>query len=173
MEKVKFSLGKSEDKDIDINAQKLVTGRTCVIAQSGAGKSYLIDTVKKLIPDEEVLSITSLSDQALNYLPAGGLMHKFLVMGEAVHSESVEHQIRDILSAHKLQRLVVTKDDKTGAMTSRSFEADAVVSMAMTSTNYNLNPENLSRCFIINADESDEQTRRIFEIQRKKYSKER
>ena len=42
MEKVKFLIGKDEDKDIDINAQKLVTGRTCVIAQSGAGKSYLI-----------------------------------------------------------------------------------------------------------------------------------
>ncbi|MBU3904674.1 MAG: DUF87 domain-containing protein [Nanoarchaeota archaeon] len=42
MENTKFSIGKDGEKNIDIDAQKLVTGRTCVIAQSGAGKSYLI-----------------------------------------------------------------------------------------------------------------------------------
>ena len=52
-----------------------------VVSQSAAGKSYLIDTVKKLIPIEDVVSMTSLSDQALNYLPEDGLIHKFLVMG--------------------------------------------------------------------------------------------
>ena len=35
-------IGKSDDSDFNISAQELVTGRTCVIAQSGAGKSYLI-----------------------------------------------------------------------------------------------------------------------------------
>ncbi|MCP4108557.1 MAG: toprim domain-containing protein, partial [Desulfobacteraceae bacterium] len=64
-----------------------------VMSESAAGKSYLIDTVKKLIPPEDVVSMTSLSEQALNYLPEDGLKHKFLVMGEAVHSDVVEHQI--------------------------------------------------------------------------------
>ena len=76
-----------------------------VVSQSSAGKSYLIDTVKKLIPPEEVVSMTSLSDQALNYLDEDALLHKFLVMGEAVHSEAVEHQVREMLSAHELSRL--------------------------------------------------------------------
>jgi hypothetical protein len=62
-----------------------------VISQSAAGKSYLIDTVKKLIPPEDVLSMTSLSDQALNYLPEEALLYKFLIMGEAVHSDAVDH----------------------------------------------------------------------------------
>ncbi|MBN2253341.1 MAG: toprim domain-containing protein, partial [Kosmotogaceae bacterium] len=43
-----------------------------VISESAAGKSYLIDTVKKLMPPEDVVSMTSLSDQALNYLPENG-----------------------------------------------------------------------------------------------------
>ncbi|MDD5416386.1 MAG: DUF87 domain-containing protein [Candidatus Aenigmarchaeota archaeon] len=42
MDKIKVSIGKSEKEDVSIDVQKLVTGRTCVIAQSGAGKSYLI-----------------------------------------------------------------------------------------------------------------------------------
>lgn len=33
-------IGKDGDRDIAIDAQELVTGRTCVIAQSGAGKSW-------------------------------------------------------------------------------------------------------------------------------------
>jgi len=76
-----------------------------VSSQSASGKSYLIDTVKALMPPEDVVSMTSLSDQALNYLGEDALMHKFLIMGEAVHAESVEHQIREMLSGKELSRL--------------------------------------------------------------------
>ena len=32
-------IGKSGKQEFNVSAQELVTGRTCVIAQSGAGKS--------------------------------------------------------------------------------------------------------------------------------------
>jgi len=144
-----------------------------VVSQSASGKSYLIDTVKKLIPEDEVVSLTSLSDQALNYLPEGGLLNKFLVMGEAVHSEIVEHQVREMLSAGELSRLVTTKDEKTGKMVSKTVRTKAVVSAVMSSTSIDINHENLSRFFVVNTDESAEQTRRIHEAQRRKYSLDR
>jgi DNA primase catalytic core len=144
-----------------------------VMSESAAGKSYLIDTVKKLIPPEDVVSMTSLSDQALNYLPEEGLKHKFLVMGEAVHSEVVEHQIREMLSAHELSRLVTTKDEKTGQMTSKMVKKEVTVSAVMSSTDYDLNAENTSRSFVVNTDESTDQTRRIHASQKMKYSTER
>lgn len=137
-----------------------------LMSESASGKSYLIDTVKRLIPPEDVLSMTSLSDQALNYLPEKSLMHKFLTMGEAVHSEVVEHQIREMLSSHELSRMVAGKDEKTGQMVSRITRKEVVVSAVMSSTNYNLNAENLSRFFVINADETESQTDRIFQLQR-------
>ena len=43
----------------------------------------------------------------------------------------------------------------------------------MSSTNTDVNPENSSRCFLLNADETDEQTMRIHDRQRQKYSLER
>ncbi|MDC7223327.1 MAG: hypothetical protein PQJ60_06265, partial [Spirochaetales bacterium] len=144
-----------------------------VISQSAAGKSYLIDTVKKLIPREDVLSMTSLSDQALNYLPEEALLHKFLIMGEAVHSDAVDHQMREMLSAQELSRLVTTKDEKTGKMTSKLVRKKAVVSAVMSSATGEINPENASRCFVISTDESEEQTRAIHREQRRKYSLER
>ncbi len=41
-DKIQLLTGKSDTKDVFIDAQEFVTGRTCVIGQSGSGKSYLI-----------------------------------------------------------------------------------------------------------------------------------
>nr|WP_246433782.1 CHC2 zinc finger domain-containing protein [Spirochaeta isovalerica] len=141
-----------------------------VLSQSASGKSMLVDAVSRLIPPEDLLQVSSLSDQALNYVEEGGLVHKFLVMGEAVHSDVVEYQIREMLSARQLSRLITTKDEKTGQMVSKKVEREVIVASVMSSTNTEVNPENASRCFLLNADETDEQTVRIHERQRQKYS---
>lgn len=142
-----------------------------IISQSASGKSYLVDTVKKLMPPEDVIAVTSLSDQALNYID--DLKHKFLILGEAVHGDVVEHQIREMLSAKELARLVTLKDPETGKLASTIVRTPAVVASVMSTTNPHINPENASRCFVINTDESRGQTRRIHEAQRLKYSLER
>jgi DNA primase catalytic core len=139
-----------------------------ILSESASGKSLLVDTVKKLIPPEAVISVTSLSDQALNYM--GDLMHKFLILGEAVHSDVIEHQIREMLSGKELSRLVAVKDEKTGKMESKIVRTPVIVASVMSGTNHDINPENASRCFVVNTDESREQTRRIHESQRRKYT---
>ena len=143
-----------------------------VISESASGKSLLIDTVARLIPPDEVISVTSLSEQALNYMEE--MNHKFVSLGEIVHSETIEHQIREMLSKKELSRLVTTKEGQTGRMVTKRVKIPAAVSLAMSGTRYNMNPENTSRCFVVNTDESREQTRRIQQQQRKKkYSLER
>ena len=141
-----------------------------ILSQSSSGKSLLVETVRHLMPEEDVVAVSSLSDQALNYIGEGGLLNKFLILGEAVHSEVVEHQIREMLSSHELSRLVATKDPKTGELSSRTVRAKVVVAAVMSTTRAEINPENASRAFLVNADESREQTRRIHESQRAKYS---
>lgn len=140
-----------------------------VISQSASGKSRLIDTVKSLMPIHEVVSLTSLSEQALNYLGEEGLLHKFLVMGEAVHSEGIEHQIREMLSAKELSRLVTTKDPKTGNLSSALTRKRVLVSLALSGTKDTINPENASRFFLVHTDESREQTRAVMQMQKHKY----
>jgi DNA primase len=143
-----------------------------VVSESASGKSLLIDTIARLIPSDEVISVTSLSEQALNYME--DLSHKFLSLGEIVHSEVVEHQIREMLSKKELSRLVTTKEAQSGKLITRMVKIPALVSLAMSGTRYDMNPENTSRCFMVNADESREQTRRIHKQQwTKKYSVER
>ena len=138
-----------------------------VVSQSASGKSLMADTVRKLIPPEDVIAVTSLSDQALNYID--NLQHKFMILGEAVHSEVVEHQVREMLSNKELVRLVTVKEEGN-KIVSRPIRTKTIVSVVMTSTNYRINAENASRYFIINADESQEQTRRVHRAQREKYS---
>ncbi|MDR1107519.1 MAG: DUF1048 domain-containing protein [Spirochaetaceae bacterium] len=142
-----------------------------ILSQSAGGKSYLVDTIRRLIPEKEVVAVTSLSDQALNY--ADNLVHKFLILGEAVHSGIVEHQIREMLSGKELSRLVTVRDPETAKLTGRVVRIPVIVASVMGSTRDNVNAENASRCFVIHADESREQTLRIYENQRKKYSLEK
>lgn len=142
-----------------------------ILSQSASGKSFLVESVKKLIPPEDVVAVTSLSDQALNYLD--DLMHKFLILGEAVHGEVVEHQIREMLSGKELSRMVTIKDPETGKMQSRIVRTPVVVASVMSGTSHQINPENASRAFIVNTDESRDQTMRIHQEQRRKYSLQR
>ncbi|MCC6131764.1 MAG: toprim domain-containing protein [Acidobacteria bacterium] len=144
-----------------------------IVSESAAGKSLLIETVRRLMPPEEVIAATSLSDQALHYLPEDALLHKFLVMGEAVHSFAVEHQVREMLSGRELSRLVTLKDEKTGELGSRMVRKSVMVSCALSTTNAEVNPENASRFFVVGADESEAQTEAIFRRQREKYTLDR
>jgi hypothetical protein len=98
------------------------------------------------------------------------LTHKFLILGEAVHGEVVEHQIREMLSGKELSRLVTIKDPETGKMQSQVVRTPVIVSSVLSGTSHTINPENASRYFVVNADESREQTQRIHEAQREKFS---
>jgi hypothetical protein len=42
LDKMKLVIGQAGDREFAVDAQELVTGRTCIIAQSGAGKSWSI-----------------------------------------------------------------------------------------------------------------------------------
>ena len=53
-EKIHLLVGKSGNKEIQIDAQELVTGRTCVIGQSGSGKSYFIAVLCEKLLDNKI-----------------------------------------------------------------------------------------------------------------------
>lgn len=142
-----------------------------VMSQSASGKSMLMETVEEMLPEEDVVSISSLSDKALNYYK--DLMHKFMTLGEAVYKEEVEYQLREIQSKRELTRLVTAKDPRSGEITSKLVKTEVLVALALTTTSDKINPENASRNFMLQTDESVEQTARIHRQQRRKYSLER
>jgi DNA primase len=139
-----------------------------VQAGSASGKSFLIETVRRLLPPESVLAISSFSDQALNYMRQEDLEGKVMLMGEAIHNDLVEGQIRQMQSEGEISRLVVVKDPKTGVLESRQVRNRVRLAFMMSSTALYLNPENASRCLVLHTDESRAQTERILALQRQK-----
>ena len=105
-----------------------------------------------------------------SYMEDDALVAKFLTLGESVHSESVEYQLREMLSSGELSRLVTTKDEVSGKMASHMVRKKVRVAMVMSTTESRINEENASRSFLISTDESQSQTEAIHRRQREKYS---
>jgi ABC-type dipeptide/oligopeptide/nickel transport system ATPase component len=85
-----------------------------VISESGSGKSYLIETVARLMPSEDVVSITSLSDQALNYLPEDAFFTSSSSWERRFTANRLNFRYGKCFRPMKLSRLVTLKDPKTG-----------------------------------------------------------
>ena len=137
-----------------------------VISQSSVGKSSLTSMIEFLTPDDEVLHFTRLTSQALYYFPTA-LSHMLLILEERVGAEAADYSIRALQSSHKLTQAVPIKDPMTGQYKTQIMEVYGPVAYIETTTNPKMNHENATRSFEIYLDESEEQTRRIQEAQRR------
>ena len=135
-------------------------------AGSSSGKSYLLETLRKLLPKGAVKALTSFSDQSLNYLKEDDFLDKVFIVGEAIHNDVVEAQIRQMQSENELSRLVTLKDPKTGELVSREIRHKVRIAFMMSSTALYLNPENASRCLVLHVDETAGQTEKVLKAQR-------
>lgn len=140
---------------------------------SGAGKSYLAETIQALTPPEDVVFYSRLSQQALYHMPKDYLMHKLVNLEERAGGEGCDYQIRALQSSHRLVQAIVVKDPNTGQLFTKENEVLGPIAYTETTTSLRLNPENTSRCFEIPLDESPAQTRRIFQRQKALKSLER
>ena len=155
-------------------SRKLAKPMSAIIQSgSGAGKSYLAETIHSLTPPEDVVFYSRLSQQALYHMPKDYLVHKLVELEERAGGEGCDYQIRALQTSHRLVQAIVVKDPSTGQLFTKENEVLGPIAYIETTTNLRLNPENTSRCFEIPLDESPEQTRRIHERQKALKSLER
>jgi DNA primase catalytic core len=148
-------------------SRKLDDPLSCVIiSQSSAGKSVLADTVEKMTPPEDVVSLSRATPQAFFYIVKDGLVHKLVIMEERVGAENADYAIRTLQSKKKLSQAVSLKDEATGQIKTKFFEVRGPVAYIETTTKPRINEENATRCFELYLDESAEQTLRIHTMQR-------
>lgn len=131
-----------------------------VASSSGVGKSKLVDTLQMLTPPEDVVFTSRLTPQSLYYMQKDFLKHKLLVVEERTGSQLADYAIRTLQSKGKLTLAAAVKNQTV------FFEVCGPVSVLETTTSYQLNAENISRCFILHLDESPGQTERIHKYQR-------
>jgi hypothetical protein len=138
--------------------------------ESSAGKNYLVQSVGKFIPPEEVHFISSATPKSLFYL-GSDLSHRVVVIAEAPGAEEAQYSIRTMQSENELTILVPEKID--GRLETRERKVKGPVAFIETTTKAHLHSENETRCFDIYLDESELQTQKIFRAQDKGFHAQR
>ena len=141
---------------------------------SASGKSYIIETVAKLMPPEAVKQSHDFSEQALYYLPKGSLIHKAVISGERLnehrgkdgYAADNSKAFREMVGSGELRKTVTIKGPD-GKWTTETIHQKGPISFLESSTAANIHDEDATRLLPLITDESAEQTERIIEAQRR------
>lgn len=136
------------------------------LGSSGNGKTHLQEKVADLIPEEDKLEITTLSENAFYYFGQHQLCHKLILIEDLDGAESVLYPLREIKSKKRITKTVVVKNTK-GETRTVSLVVEGPVCIAGCTTRESLYEDNANRSFLIHIDESPEQDERIMNYQRK------
>ena len=80
------------------------------LGASGIGKTHLQEKVGQLIPDEDKLEITTLSENAFYYFGQRQLQHKLILIEDMDGAEGVLYPLRELQSKRKINKTVVHKN---------------------------------------------------------------
>ena len=136
------------------------------LGSSGIGKTHLQEKVGALIPPEDKLEITTLSENAFYYFGQRQLQNKLILIEDLDGAEGVLYPLRELQSKKKISKTVVHKNTK-GETRTVTLNVEGPVSVAGCTTQENLYEDNANRSFLIYIDESREQDEQIMAYQRK------
>ncbi len=138
-------------------------------SRSAAGKSCLQDSILSLIPEEDYIKYTRLTDQALFYQNSS-LAHKILAIEELDGMNGALYSIRTIQSSKKITIAYTGKDPVTGKMQTEENTVEGPLMVFITTTQAEIDGETASRFMFISVDESQEMTEKILARQRKSHT---
>ena len=81
-------------------------------SRSAAGKSTLQDAILSLVPDEDYVKYTRITDQALFYKDEDSLSHKILAIEEEAGMGGAAYSIRNIQSSKKITVAATGKEPR-------------------------------------------------------------
>lgn len=142
-----------------------------IVSRSGAGKSQLQDMIGKFVSEEQLHRYTRVTGQSLFYQEDGNLKYSVLSIAEEKGAEDAIYSIRTLQSDQYLTVAVTTTDPKTGTKRTEEYHVEGPVVIIITTTNPEaLDFETRNRFVILTIDESREQTERILQRQRERYT---
>lgn len=135
-----------------------------VKGESSSGKSFLCESIQKLIPEEGRYFISQATQQAFFHLPEDGLQHKIVFIAEQPGAERADYSIRTAQSEKNLTLMIPVKNPQTGDIETQIKVVKGPVGFLMTTTKASLFDENETRNFSIYTDDSPTLTKRIHQI---------
>jgi hypothetical protein len=119
-----------------------------------------------LVPDEDYVKYTRITDQALFYKDEDSLVNKILAIEEEVGMGGAAYSIRNIQSSKKITVAATGKDPGTGKMKTEEYTVKGPVVVMITTTAAELEGETASRFLFLTIDESTKMTEAIHRMQR-------
>ena len=134
------------------------------LGASGIGKTYLQEKVGQLIPEEDKIEITMLSENAFYYFGKEELKHKLILIEDLDGAENVLYPLRELQSKTSITKTVTMKDNK-GNLKTITLKVEGPVSVSSCTTREKIYEDNANRCILLYIDGSTEQDKRIMQYQ--------
>jgi hypothetical protein len=136
------------------------------LGSSGIGKTHLQEKVGALVPEEDKIEITTLSENAFYYFGKRQLQNKLILIEDLDGAEDVLYPLRELQSKKRISKTVVHKNTK-GETRTVHLTVEGPVSVAGCTTQESLYEDNANRSFLIYINESKEQDEKVMAYQRK------
>ncbi len=136
------------------------------LGASGTGKTYLQEKISELIPKNDKIIITMLSENALYYFDKTELKHKLVLIEDMDGAAAVWYPLRELMSKKEISKTVTLKDSK-GNLKTVHLTVEGPICLAGTTTKEKLYEDNANRSILIYLDNSKEQKENIMNYQRK------
>ena len=135
------------------------------LGSSGTGKTHLQEKVGELVPEEERVSITTLSENAFYYFGKQELKHKVILIEDLDGAENALYPLRELQTKKRIVKTIASKNNK-GETQTKYLVVEGPVCVAGCTTKEQIYEDNANRSFLLYLDESQEQDNKIMQYQR-------
>ncbi len=135
------------------------------LGSSGTGKTHLQEKVGELIPEEERVSITTLSENAFYYFGKQELKNKVILIEDLDGAENALYPLRELQTKKRIVKTIASKNHK-GETQTKYLVVEGPVCVAGCTTKEHIYEDNANRSFLIYLDESTIQDEKIMQYQR-------
>jgi hypothetical protein len=136
------------------------------LASSGTGKTHLQEKVGELIPEEDKIEITTLSENAFYYFGQRELKHKLILIEDLDGAENVLYPLRELMSKRRISKTIAIKN-KNGETKTIHLIVEGPVAVSGCTTRESIYEDNANRSFLLYLDETKAQDVQIMDYQRK------
>jgi DNA primase catalytic core len=130
------------------------------LGASGSGKTYLQEKVSELIPPEDKIEITQITENALYYFKQEELKHKLILFEDLDGALQVFYPLRELQTKKRISKTVTLKDSK-GNLKTITIVVEGPVCISGCTTKERIYEDNANRCVLLYIDMSKEQDSRI------------
>jgi len=139
-----------------------------VQGSSGSGKTHIISRIADMMPQEDVLRFTRITESSLYNWGEFDLFGKIIIIEDLDGlKEDALYALRELISNQILSSLTSIKDKKGNNKSTNKIVKGQFSSLSAT-TKGELYEDNMNRSFIIAINESEEQTEKIINYQNRR-----